>query len=1143
MNAADQPPGPADPRGEQLNVRVNDRVRLTNDPTRHGIVRRSQRDAHGESHLVFLSDGTEQWFAADDLEFVPEESPIRLIDREAFLRRLALTKLSSRFSDIFYAYRASRTNFEVYQFKPVLKFIGMDTPGLLIADEVGLGKTIEAAIIYLEMKARADVQRVLVVCPAGLTRKWQSEFLLRFDEDFAILDRQHLRLWINNYAATEGHLPLRAIVSLEAVRDTDIREMLATAGVTLDLVIFDEAHHLRNRPTKSFQIAESLINLATRVLLLTATPLQTREQDLFNLLQLIAPGDFPNYDEFEAQLQPNALLNRAIHLLGEMPPDGAGALAALELVPGMPYSDGIRRNPVFTQAVERLGAAPLTEPREIVSMRRELQLLNTIGHVYTRTKKRDVTGVAKRVATTIEVQLTDAEAEFYAAVIEWVRARARASSGWNVILGFELINRERQAASSMSAAREYLEDLLATRSSHLDLETTEPVVDEGGAGLSESPDMVAAVQRLLEAAKAIRGVDSKYEQFRLALARALASDPQGKLIVFSFFKKTLRYLKERLTADGLGPLSITGDDKPEIRARRVEEFRDDPTRHVLLSSEVGAEGLDFQFAYTIFNYDLPWNPMRVEQRIGRIDRYGQERDKIFIVNFVLKDTIESRILARLYDRINVFEEAVGDLEPIIGEVIDFLTRELFDHRLTPEEERELAHQVDLRITAKEQDLKEFESRRAELMGDDRLFEREVANRVTSGRFVSPDELIALIQPWLRADFPKTQLYDNEGDTSWHMRGDPELGAALRLGTYGTGGHDAEGRSFVQRMQMGVTVPLTFDPPLASGRPKLELIHPRHPLTLAAVEYWKGKAAAAASDDLVQLRIASSDVPAGEYDFFLFRLEVSAASPSVTFETVALHPDGSPADEVADVVLRLLVEATGYDDSHIREASFREQRLTAEKLATEIRSQRQIEAETRNAALISLRQEAIIRSEDAKIRRAGDFLATVTDSRIVTMKMREIENIQASRRRRLAELEDKRKVVVSIQEVAAGRIVVHGIVSPAKRDVPSASVVSPVAQPTALAQVPVLTTTTPDATASATKDEVDSSNAAGPLAPASLDSEPAFGGGVTPSQVAATRPATDLPATADEAPPVSEVRVAIGGRRSWADRLGRLFGRR
>jgi superfamily II DNA or RNA helicase len=972
------------------------------------------------SHFVYFGGSSESWFDEADLEVVPEHLRLRYTDRAEFLRRLVIAKLTANFSDVMYAYRASRTNFEAYQFKPVLKFIGMDTPGMLIADEVGLGKTIEAAIIYLELKARANLQRVLVVCPANLLRKWQSELLLRFDEDFAILDRTLLQAFIQKYEATEGHARLQAIVSLESIRAESIRELLTDAGVHFDLVIFDEAHHLRNRETQSHQIAESLANLSDRILLLTATPLQTREQDLFSLLQLAAPGDFQSYDLFEAQLRPNAHLNRAIHALGQRPPDRVSALAHLEELRGVPFSEGIVRNPFFEEATRALADGKPSSPREVVTMRRDLQLLNTIGHVYTRTKKRDVTGVAKRQAKTVEVVLTPPEREFYESVMEWVRASTRRSTGGWGVVGFNLVNRERQAASCMPAARDYLVDLVRQHFSDLAMESTDTDLDQSRA-LADSATVAAAV-RLLDAAKAIEGIDSKYDRFSEALNGALATDPSAKLIVFSFFKRTLGYLADRLHREGHAPLLITGDVHPRERARLLEEFRDDPNRHILLSSEVGAEGLDFQFAYMMFNYDLPWNPMRVEQRIGRIDRYGQTRPKVFIFNLILQDTIESRILARLYDRIRVFEESVGDLEPIIGDVIQFLTEHLFDHRLTPAEEKDLAHQVDLRISQREDDMKEFESRRSELMGEDKLFEETVTDRVTTGRYVSAAELVALIQPWLSAAFPKTKLLDNLDDTTWHMRGDPDLAAHLSLGKFGEGGQQ-DGRTFLQRIRAGDIVPLTFDPQMASARNTTELLHPRHPLTRAAVDYWSTRFDEADVDEVGDLVIAEDPKLAGEYDFYVYKLTISGARPALTLEAAALRPDGTEAPHVARSLLRILVsESAETGATTLDEDMFRAQRARAEQIAQRIRRRREREAIRRNEALIALRREAIIRAEDAKIANARRRLETETNERIIRMKTREIENVEASKRARLRDLEGRRQVLAEIQEIAAGHLV-------------------------------------------------------------------------------------------------------------------------
>jgi hypothetical protein len=222
------------------------------------------------------------------------------------------------------------------------------------------------------------------------------------------------------------------------------------------------------------------------------------------------------------------------------------------------------------------------------------------------------------------------------------------------------------------------------------------------------------------------------------------------------------------------------------------------------------------------------------------------------------------------------------------------------------------------------------------------------------------------------------------------------------------------------MLTGKLVPLTFDPQLASGRPRVELIHPRHPLTLAAVDYWKERALAVDTDDVASLVVQTDEVAAGDYDFFLFKLDVQAVTASLTFEPVAMRRDGTYDEEVSNILLRLLITAHEAD-GEVPADHLRMQRTRAEAIATTIRGRRETEARARNEALLSLRAEAIDRAEMAKTRRAMEYVQRVTDLRILRMKQREIENIQASRRARLSALESKRDVLVSVQEVARGTL--------------------------------------------------------------------------------------------------------------------------
>ena len=206
--------------------------------------------------------------------------------------------------------------------------------------------------------------------------------------------------------------------------------------------------------------------------------------------------------------------------------------------------------------------------------------------------------------------------------------------------------------------------------------------------------------------------DSKYERLRLSLRSLLDDNCDEKIVVFSYFRATLQYLCERLEHDGIRSIVLHGGvaDKDGT----VLEFRESRDYRVLLSSEVGSEGIDLQFARIVINYDLPWNPMRVEQRIGRIDRLGQQAEKIHVLNLVYAETIDARIYERLFRRLGIFEGALGNLEPVLGETVQELTRGLFSRHLTPQEEEERIDQTGLALERRRQMEDKLEAEAANL---------------------------------------------------------------------------------------------------------------------------------------------------------------------------------------------------------------------------------------------------------------------------------------------------------------------------------------------------------------------------------------------------------------------------------------------
>ena len=237
---------------------------------------------------------------------------------------------------------------------------------------------------------------------------------------------------------------------------------------------------------------------------------------------------------------------------------------------------------------------------------------------------------------------------------------------------------QRQVASCIPAVVERYERDLRLEVGGLESELSDLQAEdwENGFDAADPPSADVDLRQVIGRWKAAGSRDTKFSELLNTFRLLDESEPDRKVLIFAYFKPTLYYLSARLTDAGYTNLVISGDFTDEERQESIRRFREDHQLRILLSSEVGSEGLDFQFCHVMVNYDLPWNPMVVEQRIGRLDRIGQRSPKIIIFNFSVPGTIEDRIFTRLYQRIRIFEESIGDLEPILGEEIKNLTRDL-----------------------------------------------------------------------------------------------------------------------------------------------------------------------------------------------------------------------------------------------------------------------------------------------------------------------------------------------------------------------------------------------------------------------------------------------------------------------------------
>jgi len=986
-------------------------------------------------YRIFIREHEEPIVSESDMEELT--SGPGYVKPQEFLRDLLIFKMHRPLSDTLYSYSMSRTNFEAYQFKPAIKFLNNPYGKILIADEVGLGKTIEACIIYLELKARmrGDLPRVLVVCPSGLRPKWQSELSARFGEEFQLMDNSQLQRFFAEFRNSGGSNRLRGICSIEGLRRPELTAQITELGIEFDLVVIDEAHHMRNPDTQSFDLGETLSEHADHLIMLTATPVHLRDDDLFYLLNILEPGEFENREVFQYQLAPNKLLNKAIAELCKETPNLEGACSYLDMCP--PH---MKEHPYWTETrrlVEGTRDIDQTQRRQkLATAMRNLSELNTFSLLFTRTRRREVQSGVLRLAVVVDIPLTEKEHEIYTEALRFVRARAQYKRGYVFTLG--LIQIERQLASSISAFREIIEDFGKNRTDESEVEAS--VSDLDSSNTLPIEEVYAVGRRVLALYEELGDVDTKYDTFHTELVRILNAEPSAKVIVYSFFRKTLAYLHKRLTRHGYKIEMIHGGKSVLERQNIMDRFKQDSELRILLSSEVGAEGLDLQFCNTIINYDLPWNPMRVEQRIGRIDRYGQKSERVRIISLFLKNTIEERILKRLYERIGVFTESIGALEPILGDIVARLAQDVIGSELTPEQEHQKAEDYLNMLEHRKLQHEDYEKHQYELMGQDMSFVNQVENNINSGRYVSAKEIRALVFQYLLKECPRTTLHLVERETdNWVLIPDQVLIDKLRrfLGrpTTHPGREDwnflglmndpisGKSRYFTTR-PMGF--PITFSSQLALERPRLVYINVWHPLVRLAFDSLEETTLSDPETRVLRFnlngRIARKT---GIRYFFMFYMSAISMVDSNELVTVVIDTDGNIDDELSGSFLRmisdyLLEDSPGSDIDYDWQLG-RDLKVRALEFMAEMKGQKELAERQRNDSMIAIRRSALEKTYEVKKRRVQHRLENATDERIVRMHQAELRNLDNKLTNAVSELESKKKISVSYEPIACGLI--------------------------------------------------------------------------------------------------------------------------
>jgi SNF2 family DNA or RNA helicase len=436
----------------------------------------------------------------------------------------------------------------------------------LLADEVGLGKTIEAGMILKEMHYRQTCDSILVLTPAQLARQWQGELLEKFGLDY-------ICNYDDEFQSFDAHDHI--IASIDTAKSERYRH--AVLARDWDVIVLDEAHYVKNEDTDRYELIDKLDY--RYAFFLTATPIQNELTDLYNIISLLRPGLFGSREAFHHY---------------------------------------------FTKG----GQDTLVNREELQNRLQKVMIRN-------RRADTDIDFTDRNIDTRV-FPPTQAERELYDAVSEYVRTVYSEDQGQKLVL----MLLQKEVVSSPAALEQTILNQLEddTKRSH--------------------PKLLADIQQR------INDIDEITKQQRLfdIVEEAREHVEKGRVIVFTQFRPTQRELISGLDDAGYNTHPFHGGHSADEKEVIIDRFREEGG--VLVSTDAMNEGRNVQFCNLMVNYDLPWNPMRVEQRIGRIHRIGQTRD-VYVFNMALEDTIEEYVLDRLYHKIDLFQQTVGELSTIL----------------------------------------------------------------------------------------------------------------------------------------------------------------------------------------------------------------------------------------------------------------------------------------------------------------------------------------------------------------------------------------------------------------------------------------------------------------------------------------------
>ena len=865
-------------------IHKNSLVYLVSDPKINGVVMSLKNLGDITQYNVFVNNEIKQYYTGQ----------IALVEKSAGYNWISLTEMRSYLtayqinnpsSQNLYSLNSARIDFVPYQFRPALKMIHADEPRILIADSVGVGKTIEAGLIIKELEARSDLERVLVICPKPLVaeRKWELE-MKRFDEEFISLDGATLRQIISD-TDRDGDWPVRfnkAIIPYSIldskVYNGEIGRRNRIFGLSeldpephFDLVIVDEAHHIRNgsddkEKAFAYKCTKYFCDHADAVVMLTATPLQTSDNDLFTLLNVLRPDIVVDKDTFEMMSRPNANISRAVHLVRAMEEDWneKASTELLDLQKTQWGDNVIAENPLYNDILRRLESNEI-DREERVKLISDIESLHSFGTMLNRTRRRDIQDFCVRRSHTVSTSFTEYQQTLHDELLFFEHEALSTLHNANSV-AFMISTIRRQAASCIFGLAPYIRDIISRRLMQLDYDPDSLINDVDEKSLNTISSLA---KKVLMLADKLPEKDPKFEE-TYDIIRKKQEQSNNKIMIFSTFRHTLSYLKRKLSECGLRVEQIDGsvkdDTRYELKSRFELSRENEYAIDILLFTEVGSEGLDYQFCDMMINYDLPWNPMKIEQRIGRIDRRGQLSDVVNIYNIITEGTVDADIYHRCLMRIGVFERSIGDCEEILGQIASGIDYIVYDTNLTDEERNIKLEQMADNEVRKMQELNRLEEEEKELFGFD-LTELTTSHEIKKAEspWISGYFLQKLIENYITAIVGKGQYIIGESSLKT-IRLSASARQILRDDLKKlTGGRNALRRSWQNYLSGNKpNHSITFDPETASKERDSFFITAMHPLAKQAAKYYSHRESA-----YLHLQLHTSEISSGQYVFSVY----------------------------------------------------------------------------------------------------------------------------------------------------------------------------------------------------------------------------------------------------------------------------------